>query len=224
MLAIYTCFFGSDTNWTNVILDPIDGVDCYYFTNNPNTFHRLQSTRWKPVWVNLPVSSDNLVSAEQTKRLRCCPWEYEQLKPYPYICWVDSKLRITHPERIHQIVSELEVSDAVWAFTLHPIKYTNVWGEFHEAMKHEKYARQRDQNIAYIQSRLALGFDAMKPQRTCCGFNIRKQCPLAKEMGELWLSEIQECGIEDQISFQFVHQKYEDKILLFPYQFCWTYC
>ena len=223
MLAIYTCFLGSDTNWANVITEPIDGIDCYYFTNNPNTFHRLQSTRWKPVWVDLPISSDNLISAEQTKRLRCCPWEHEQLKPYPHICWIDSKLRIKRRDSIYEILSELEASDAVWAFTRHPLPYTDVWGEFNEAMKCEKYARQRDQNIAYIESRLAMGYDAKKPQRISSGFSIRKQCPLAKEIGDMWFSEIQECGIECQISFQFVHQKYEDKILLFPYQYCWEY-
>jgi hypothetical protein len=223
MLAVYTCFFGTDSNWANIIAEPLDGIDCYYFTNNPTTFERLHATQWKPVWVDLPLSEDNLVCAEQTKHLRCCPWEYDQLALYSYLCWVDSKLRLTSREVLDRIVADLDASSAVWAFTQHPLSYTDVWGEFQEAMQHEKYARQRAKAVAYIHSRLAMGYDASKPQRVCCGFHIRKRCALAKEIGDLWFSEIQVCGIEDQISFQFVHQRYEDAICVYPYQTGWSY-
>ena len=223
MLAIYTCFFGNDKNWANVVLHAIEGVDCYYFTNNATTFKYLSAHGWNPVWVNIPISDDNMICSEQTKHLRCCPWEYPELACYTYLCWVDSKLRITDVNKLLQMVDALTRSDAVWAFTSHPTAYTDVWGEYTAAIQYEKYARQKESYKSYIESRLLAGYNDRIPQRVSCGFSIRKMTPLAKEIGSFWLSEIRECGIEDQISFQFVHQKYDTNIVVFPYQFCWSH-
>lgn len=223
MLAVYTCFFGNDKNWSNVVLEPLKGFDSYYFTNNPKTYESLALTRWKRVWVNIPVSDDMIECARQSKHLRCCPWDVPELKAYPYLCWVDSKLRMNDWDAVMESVTKLVLSDKVWLFTQHPRQYTDVWGEYHEAIQHEKYARQKAQYKAYITSRLDAGYTIDKPIRVCCGFSIRKRCPLAKEIGEFWYQEIQECGIEDQISFQFVHQRYEDAILVVPYQTGWSY-
>ena len=222
-LAIYTCFIGSDSNRANCIPPLPDGIDGYYFTNNKGAYLRVAQTRWTAIWMDIPQSPDPLVSAEQTKHLRCCPHEYPLLRPYRYLCWMDSNLRIRDVGQLWDMVSNLESSASVWAFTRHPLTYTDIWGEFHESMKYEKYARQRERSYAYIESRLQAGYDEHKPTRVCSGFSVRRQCPLVKDIGEFWYSEIQECGIECQISFQFVHQKYENNILLFPYQHCWTY-
>lgn len=223
MLAIYTCFYGTSSNWANRIPPLPDGIDGYYFTNNPETYARVAETRWKVLWVDLPMSDDPVVCATQTKHLRCCPHAYPILRPYSYLCWMDSKLQVSSLERLYEMVARLEASSAVWIFTHHPLPYTDVWGEFNEAMKHEKYARQKEQARAYIQSRLDAGYDRHTPTRVCCGFHVRKQGPLAKEMGDVWYSEIQACGIEDQLSFQFVHQRYDPAIAVVPYQFCWSY-
>lgn len=223
MLAVYTCFFGTHTNWANRIPTPLEGIDHYYFTNNPTTYEQLASTSWTRVWVDLPMSDDNLVCAEQTKHLRCCPEEYPQLRRYSHVCWIDSKLTFTSRTAVFDLLDALDRSAAVWVFTRHPLPYTDVWGEYHEAIKHEKYARQQDRYSHYIQSRLAMGYSEQIPQRVCCGFSLRKMCPLAFEIGKMWYREIQECGIEDQISFQFVHQRYEDAILMVPYQTGWSY-
>lgn len=223
MLAIYTCFFGNNENWSNIVPNALEGVDCYYFTNNPSTAARARLHNWKTVSISIPISNDNVVCAEQSKHLRCCPSEYPELAQYTYLCWIDSKLRITNIANLFEMKNALEASNAVWAFTRHPTPYTDVWGEYNAAIEHEKYARQKDRYTTYIESRLLAGYDEHKPQRVCCGFNIRKMTPLTKEIGSFWLSEIQECGIEDQISWQFVHQRYEAAILVVPFQSCWSY-
>lgn len=223
MLAVYTCFFGSDANWTaNYIPETLPDIDSYYFTNNPNMYARLAATKWKRVWVDIPISEDLLVSSEQTKHLRCCSHAYLELASYPYLCWIDSKLRFTSKQDVMSLLTELILSDKVWVFTHHPLPYTDVWGEYNEAIKH-KYVKQKDQYKAYIESRIEMGYNEHIPQRTCCGFHVRKNCPLVREIGEFWYREIQKCGAEDQISFQFVHQRYEDAILLVEYQTAWRY-
>ncbi len=223
MIAIYTCFFGNNSNWANQITNAIEGIDCYYFTNNPTTFNHLESTKWKRVFVDIPISDDDIVSASQSKHLRCCPYEYSQLRPYQYICWIDSKLRIHSLPCMWDMVASLERTGKSWAFTQHPLSMTTVWDEYNEAIKYKKYAQQKNQYIDYIDSRIAMGYGEIVSKHICGGFSVRKQTPLAKEIGEFWYSEIQDCGIEDQISFHFVHQKYVSDIEVFPYQYCWCY-
>ena len=48
-------------------------------------------------------------------------------------------------------------------------------------------------------------------------------CEKTNEINEFWYNEIKECGIEDQISFQFVQQKYADLFLTLNYQESWKY-
>jgi hypothetical protein len=222
-LALYTCFFGTSNNWANVIAEPVPGIDCYYITNNPDTYARLASTAWKRIWSDALLVSDIGESARQSKRVRCLPHEIPELRSYEYLVWMDSKLRITESSALLSAVQDLRNSSAVWAFTRHPLSYTSVWGEYHEAIQHEKYAVEKDRYHAYIESRLKAGYKESVPQRVCCGFSIRKQGRRVDEIGSEWFNEIQECGIEDQISFQFVHQDHEEDILLLPYQACWTY-
>jgi hypothetical protein len=39
---------------------------------------------------------------------------------------------------------------------------------------------------------------------------------------EEWMKNIYECGIEDQISLQFVHQNYTEIIEPIPWKWCWS--
>lgn len=222
-LAVYTGFFGTSDNWANVVIDSPPGLDCYYFTNNPDTYAGLEHTSWKRVWVDLPILPDANEGARQSKHLRCCPQDYPELREYEYLVWMDSKLKVTDVTKLLEAVEDLRHSGAVWAFTRHPLPYTSVWDEYTQAIQYEKYAIDQDRYHAYIESRLKAGYREDVPQRVCCGFNIRKQGPKVDAIGRRWLLEIQECGIEDQISFQFVHQAHEEDILVLPYQVCWCY-
>jgi hypothetical protein len=222
-IAVYSGFFGTSDNWANVVHEPPPGIDGYYFTNNPDTFESLGYTSWRRVWVNLPISPDANEGARQSKYLRCCPQDYPELRHYEYLVWMDSKLKVTDVGKLLEAAEDLRQSGAVWAFTRHPLPYTTVWDEYTQAIQYEKYAAEKDQYHAYIESRLKAGYKESIPQRVCCGFNIRKQGDKVEAIGRKWLAEILECGIEDQISFQFVHQDHEEEILVLPYQCCWSY-
>jgi len=196
--------------------------DCYYFTNNPNTYGRLEHSGWKRIWVDIPIENDNVLDAMNTKRLRCCPHKFDALRDYQYLCWVDSKLEITSTEKVYDMMNSL-VGTKIIALTRHPIPHTDVWGEYNLAIQYPKYASQKDRYAAYISKRIAEGFDAKKPLRHCSGFSVRKQCKQMEDIGDVWYSHILECGIECQISWQFVAQLYEDSIQDFEFQYCWRY-
>lgn len=222
-LAFYTGFFGNDTNWAAMIPNvPHPSYDAWYFTNNPRIFERLAHTGWKRVWVSTPIHGDNVKDALSSKELRCCPERFPELANYDYLCWLDSKMHFTSWAAFEEMWEALRSSETLLvAATQHPTPYTSVWGEYEAAIKYEKYAREKDAYRRYIEDQLAKGMDVSKPQRICCGFRLMKMVPRRKELGETWLQHIHMCGIEDQITWQFVHQLYEEAIVIFPYQHCW---
>ena len=158
----------------------------------------------------------------ETKELRCCPERFPELQSYDYLCWIDSKMVFTSWDMFEEMWKALQTSDRVVAATAHPTPYTDVWGEYHAAIRHAKYAREKESYHRYIEDQLAQGRDLHTPQRICCGFRLMKMTERRKELGETWLRHIRQCGIEDQISWQFVHQLYEDAIQIFPYRHCWA--
>jgi hypothetical protein len=222
-LAFYTGFFGGDSNWAKVVPPvPSTDYDAYYFTNNTDMYQRLAHTQWKRVWLNVPIHNDNVKDAMASKELRCCPERFAELQDYDFLCWMDSKMRVTEGAHFKEMLNHLMSTECCIAATHHPLPYKTVWDEYTTAIKYQKYASEKDSYKKYIEQQLEKGADPNKPQRICCGFRLMKMNARRKELGELWLSHIQECGIEDQISWQFVHQLFEEEIALFPYQHCWT--
>jgi hypothetical protein len=55
-IAFYTCFFGADSNERNKIPPCPKSSDCFFFTNNPNTYRDLENTDWNAIFVNTPVN------------------------------------------------------------------------------------------------------------------------------------------------------------------------
>jgi hypothetical protein len=226
-LAYYTCYFGGPSNYARTIPPiPSQTVPCYYITNDTNIYGLLENTPWIPVFADtIPVHNCPIKDAMETKLLRTCPHRFEQLQTYDYLCWFDSKLQV-YEEKVNELVSKLSQSpEKILVLSKHPYsdEFTSVWDEFNLAMQVDKYSKQKDQNTQYIKKQIENGFSEKITIHFCVGFIIRKMCVLAEECGECWYSHIQECGIEDQISFQFVQQKYIDSIIATNYQETWKY-
>lgn len=183
----------------------------------------LEGTGWKTVWVDIPIHNDSTLDRMNTKELRTCPHRFPILQEYEYLCWFDNKLKVDS-EKINALVTELQTSSNCIVLNKHPYQFSTVWGEYEEANKHAHYAIHKDSYKAYIERKLASGISELLPVHYCGGFHIRKMTdPRAARFGEEWLKDILECGIEDQISLQFVHQRFSDCIVGIEYQACWTY-
>lgn len=235
-LAFYTCYFGGNYNYSKLI-PPIPSCtyDCYYFTNNKEILDELNSinaqintqnhNKWIIIFMeNIPRHDDWILSAMSTKELRSCPHHYEILKNYEYLCWFDTKLEVFE-NVVMKYMDKLENSEKVWALTKHPYsdKYTNVWDEYNIAIGCPKYGSQKEMYQSYIEKKIKNGYLENIDIFYCCGFTLKKMCEKTKEINEFWYKEIQECGIEDQISFQFVQQKNADLFLTLDYQESWKY-
>lgn len=221
--AYYTCFFGSDSNWTFLIPPlPTSSHPCYFFTNNMRMFYLLDGTGWIKIWMDIPVYSDNVLDARSTKELRACPHRFEPINRHKYLCWFDCKLKVDN-DKILDLVKVLDTSDKCIVLNKHPHQYPTVWGEFEAAMGVEKYAVQREKAKTYVERKIdENGTDSLSIHYHS-GFSIRKSCERTNMFNEQWYADIQECGIECQISLQFIHPYFKDVIHTVPHKWCWNY-
>jgi len=224
-LAYYTCYFGGISNYSRLI-PPIPSLknDCYYFTNDKDIYNRLENTRWIRVLLDIPIHNCHVKDSMEPKFIRCCPHLFDQLKNYEYLCWFDSKIKVFE-DKVDELVDILSKGDKCIVLTKHPYsnKFNSVWDEFNLAMEYDKYRAQKDQNIAYINKQLANGFSDKINIHYCATWTLKKMCKKTEEFGELWYENIKECGIECQISLQFVQQKFTDYIIPLEYQETWVY-
>lgn len=227
-LAFYTCYFGSINNNYSRLIPPLPSnkYDCYFFTNDKEIYSDLENTLWIRIFMdNISIHNCNIKDTMETKILRCCPHKFNILTNYEYLCWFDTKLLI-YENKVEELINKLDKSiQKLIVLSKHPYfdKFISVWDEFNLAMGIDKYFKQKEQNIKYIENQIKNGFSEKINIHFCGGWNIRKMCKKTEEFGELWYSHIQECGIEDQISLQFIQQKYIDFIIPTEYQEIWKY-
>jgi len=83
-------------------------------------------------------------------------------------------------------------------------------------MWQERYKLESEKYINYINNQTYKGLSIITDYHCQCGFlisNIKHE--KIKEINTTWYQHIQECGIQDQISFFFVKQLFNDYIYSF---------
>ena len=222
-LAFYTCFYGTETNKGFVIPPPpSEQYDCLYYTNNKTMMEKLKTTRWIAIYDDKPVYEDLIESAMQSKHIKACPHEYNELKPYDYLCYYDSKRKmdIVLVERLIQKCFQenkysLIVSEHPFLKAILKKKTISVWDEFHEAMKQERYQTQKDQITNYIHTQLKNGFKEVTNDHCLTGYLIRNmKDPQIIRINNTWYEHIQQCGIECQIAMFFVKQMFQSNMFM----------
>jgi hypothetical protein len=205
-LAYYTAYIGNNLNEACKIPPiPSDIYDCYYYTNNPLIYEKLKKTSWIPRFVEMEMTDDSTKSNFLFKSFKTCPHNYEDLIKYDYLIYMDSKLGKINEDVIFNILNN-EMNNYDMILREHPFIQNKVLDEFHESMKQQRYFVQKEQIENYINKQLGLGLKDTISEHAACGFVIRKMNENTKKIGEEWLKHIQECGIQDQISFFFVRQ------------------
>ena len=75
-LAYYTCFIGTDENQAFSIPDlPSLEYDCYFFTNNQSMIEKLNTKKWKVVYIDFESTDDIIESNMKSKHIRALPHE-----------------------------------------------------------------------------------------------------------------------------------------------------
>ena len=94
-LAFYTCFYGANRKNSAFIIPEVPSLiyKCYYFTNNQTMIEKIKNTTWIGVYDDKPISTNLTESAMMAKHIKACPNEYDELKHYSYLCYLDNKLK-----------------------------------------------------------------------------------------------------------------------------------
>jgi hypothetical protein len=215
-IAFYTCFFGADSNERNKIPPSPKLDDCFFFTNNPNTYANLEKTGWNRIFIDIPVKHNLTADAMDAKHLKACPYMYPELNGYDATCYFDSALKVNTEEVIELVNKAFTYSNYDMLIARHPFISatwpTSAKSEFANAMLQPRYAAERDKYERYMAQQILSGLLETDDIHYATGFIVRKNNMEMRKLGEVWYRHILECGIECQISFFFVQQMFKGKI------------
>ncbi len=212
-IAFYTCFFGADSNERNKIPPSPKLDDCFFFTNNPNTYANLEKTGWNRIFVDVPVKHNLTADAMDAKHLKACPYMYPELNGYDAICYFDSALKVNTDEVIELATKAFTYSNYDMIIARHPF-ISATWppsarSEFKNAMLQPRYEAERDRYEQYMAEQIRSGLLETDDIHYATGFIVRKNNMEMRKLGEVWYRHILACGIECQISFFFVQQMFK---------------
>jgi hypothetical protein len=218
-LAFYAYFYGSDSNIRFQIPElPSLKYPCYFYTNNQRMLEQLKETGWISIFQDISSTDDLIESCMLGKRIKTQPTEYEELKPYDYLCYLDTTLDKVSETFVEDFIRKYFIENN-YALLLRQhvfIHDCNVWNEYHESMKQERYQKQADQYCCYIHNQVSKGLNIRTDYHCQCGFLIRNmKHEKINDINTTWYRHIQECGIQDQISFFFVKQLFPEYIHAF---------
>jgi len=216
-LAFYTYFYGSNNNPAFKIPSvPSLKYKCFYYTNNITLIEQLNGTQWIGIVDNKPTCDDLIESCMIGKHVKTMPHEYTELKNYDYLCYIDSKLDKVNDIFVEDFIDKYFIKEK-YALLIrsHPIQRT-VWEEYIDSMHQERYMIHSDNYKKYIERQILCGLQEKVETHCACGFlirNMKHQHMIA--INTTWYEHINECGIQDQISFFFVKQLFKDDIYPF---------
>ena len=214
-LAFYTCFYGDDNNCAFAI-PPIPSYKykCYYYSNNKNLLEKIKNTYWIGIYDNVKISDNITISTMQCKRIKTSPHEYNEIKNYKYLCFLDSKLeRINEHFVLNKIDEYFIKQNYAMLLRYHHFVGNNIWNEYNESMKQERYVLEKDKYTNYINKQLKNGLSETTNQHVQCNFIIRNMNHIQMiKINKTWYKHINECGIQDQISFFFIKQIFKNYI------------
>lgn len=221
-IAVYSVFFGVTQRATiNRNYRPRK-YPHYFISNNIDILNIASSLGWTCIHtteLGFPID-DEIISCHQGKLPKVMPHVFEILKDYDYLLFKDDKqpLDNAHPfdmDVIESYVNELEESNLPMMIHRHNFLDKNILFEFAEAMKQPRYRNQLNKIVDYITEEVNAGYKLNCGTIYWCGWILRNmRHSLTNEIGEMWYQHILRCGIEDQISFDFVAQRYPTSIFL----------
>jgi hypothetical protein len=206
--------------------------DGYFITNNKWVYYRLKLTKWKPVYVentlntlfdnpteDLKETFKNIRRIDKTTRkyfftkackfLKLYPQDFIP-KTYDYVVWFDNKFNVNIEGTIKTINSWTpNISMMVHR---HPF-INNIKEELKESMLQQRYILDKDNYLNYIEKNVSNGLSTEHYNHFQCGYLLYNMNHSdTKLIQKTWHEHIKQCGINDQISFNFVAQVFEEII------------
>jgi hypothetical protein len=215
-IAFVTGYIGtSDTKLPN----KSNIYDSYFITNNKHIYNKAKEKGWIAKYVSqIPLRNQSNIrnaikNTMSAKIMKLFPQQFVD-KQYDYIVWSDHKFT----PNIDGIEKSIENMNVSMYLHRHPF-LNNIIQEYDYSIKWQpRYKLQQIQYISYIKKQIKNRLSTTHARHYQCGliiYNI-KHSHTAK-IQQLWANHIQMCGIQDQISFNFVQQIYPNAIGDFEY-------
>lgn len=213
-LAVYSTFCGA-TKHKTFLNCPVDSRYPHYFvSNNQDVLAESSGLGWLPILLDIEVSENSVVSAYQAKIAKAIPHAFRELADFDYLFYKDDKIDL-NIDRMGEFVSILQASDSPLAIRRHPFLPPNVLHEFGEAMLQPRYKDEWTQTVKYITEELENGFKLECDNLFWTSAILRNmKHPAIQELNNTWCEHIYRCGIECQISFHFIAQRFSSITLL----------
>lgn len=219
-LAIVSGAFGNNNNKSLMVHPSYARFDCFFVTDNCILGKRAERLGWKIVW-SYPKYNDNYEAALASKQLKTNTQAYLPSSPhshqYKFVMWVDSKQRIEADEVVHFLSSS---DDFCVAMVPHD-HLRCALDEFNASQDQARYRRDKERMQTFMQKQSEQGFPSTSTTRSSIhvyyhyltGFVIwNLSHPKLAEIQSLWTDYISEVGIECQLSFYYVAERFRDVI------------
>jgi hypothetical protein len=212
--AIYTTYCGHSKNRTFKPWEISADTDYFFVSNNQSVLKEAEPYGWKPIYLPLEVFENKVFSAYQAKIGKAIPHIFPALARYRYLMYVDDKIKFRSLQ-LPRLVPLMGNGLFSIGIREHNFLKKNVLQEFAEALGQKRYKVLRDHMIAFITKSLDSGLD-LQPERIYWTSAILRD-NLHKDtirINEDWYKAILECGINCQLSFNFIAQRYESIAVL----------
>lgn len=207
-LAIYSTYCGTTSKSTFNPARISSDYPHYFVSNNEDILSRALAVGYIPIYLNKEISNDDCISCAQGKIAKVMPHTIKCLSNYQFLFYKDDKIRI-NASRIDEFIKILQATESAIALRPHPFLSGNVLYEFGEAMHQARYKRQWDKTVSYITEELNNGAKLECQMYWCSAILRNMQHPDTIRINELWWQHINRCGIEDQVSFDIIAQKFD---------------
>jgi len=207
--AVYSTYFGASTTKTFNKAKINTQFDHYFISNNEHILKITQGIGWHPIFVKLPLSNNRVLSAQQSKVPKALPHLFPALNNYELLLYVDDKIEFDAC-KIYGLSDSLMQNNYAMTIREHPSINANILNEFAVSMIQPRYQSQRDKVVEYITQEIKRGRDLQVNHLYWTSAILRNMHhPDTKKIGENWYQDILDCGIECQISFDFIAQQYK---------------
>ena len=115
---------------------------CLFFTNNPTLKQEIESKGWTPVFINMPLSNNSIVSSIQSKYIKFLQFlnndRFKQLKEqYTKILYFDHKFYV-QPHHINKLINLTINTNINIIIRETPTLKTSIWSEVNAAKEQER--------------------------------------------------------------------------------------
>jgi hypothetical protein len=154
--CVIACIFGKKFKKT---YPAVKNYDAYFFTNNQEIKSIVESSGWKHIFIDLPLSEDDSVSSLQSKYIKFLQFlkqkQYSFFRNYDTIIYTDHKLELKD-NHMKYLIEKLNGYKIL--IRDHPENRRNIWEEVGAAMFQKRYLRFMPQTIDYIREKIKNGY------------------------------------------------------------------